>query len=64
MLDPRCKAANGRRGSPNGALVASTLACAFPGRFAAVGPVAGIPTPPNCETGPIPVITFHGTADQ
>jgi len=47
-----------------GAFFTSLLACKMSDRFAAVAPVAGILAHTPCpSTRPVPVITFHGTAD-
>jgi polyhydroxybutyrate depolymerase len=47
-----------------GAIMSSFLACVRTDRFAAVAPVAGITIHKGCTpTRPMPVITFHGTAD-
>lgn len=50
-------------GLSNGAMMTSAIACAYPDRFAAVAPVAGVMA--NCETTdrPVPMLAFHGTAD-
>ncbi len=51
-------------GLSNGAFLSSVLACTRPDVFAAVGPVAGVTYPPDCDPGKaVPVISFHGTAD-
>jgi polyhydroxybutyrate depolymerase len=51
-------------GISNGAHLASVVGCQYSSRIAAVAPVAGIFAPSQCEmTRPVPVITFHGTAD-
>ena len=43
----------------------STLACVLSDRIAAVAPVAGVRDPEGCEpTRPVPMIAFHGTADE
>lgn len=48
-----------------GAMMSSTLACTMGDRFAAIAPVAGITDPDPCEPGrPVPVLAFHGTADE
>jgi polyhydroxybutyrate depolymerase len=48
-----------------GAIMSSFLTCTRANRFAAVAPVAGITVPPdNCTPSrPMPVLSFHGTAD-
>lgn len=47
-----------------GAIWSSFLTCHRADRFAAVGTVAGITMPKDCNpTRPMPVIAFHGTAD-
>lgn len=47
-----------------GALFTSLVACTLSDRFAAVAPVAGILAHTPCTASrPVPVITFHGTAD-
>ncbi|MCU1357000.1 MAG: poly(3-hydroxybutyrate) depolymerase [Acidimicrobiales bacterium] len=52
-------------GFSNGAFLTSTLACTDSERFAAVAPVAGIRDVPGCKPKrPVPVIAFHGTADE
>lgn len=51
-------------GLSNGAMMTSVVACALSDRFAAIAPVAGIELPEGCDpTHPMPVLTFHGTAD-
>ncbi len=51
-------------GYSNGAWMASRLACAYSARIAAVAPVAGLQDYPDCGPArPVPVVTFHGTAD-
>jgi polyhydroxybutyrate depolymerase len=51
-------------GYSNGAFMASSIACVYAGRVAAVAPVAGIRAVPGCTPArPVPVIAFHGTAD-
>jgi polyhydroxybutyrate depolymerase len=51
-------------GFSDGAYMASALACAMSDRFAAIGAVSGLQSPTRCSTvRPVPVITFHGTAD-
>jgi polyhydroxybutyrate depolymerase len=52
-------------GYSNGAFLTSSIACQFAGEVAAVAPVAGIENPPGCHPSrPVPVVAFHGTADQ
>jgi polyhydroxybutyrate depolymerase len=52
-------------GLSNGAFMASTLACELAERIAAVAPVAGIRFEDGCAPSrPVPVIAFHGTADE
>ena len=52
-------------GLSNGAFMTSSVACAFSERFAAAAPVAGIRDIDGCAPSrPVPVIAFHGTADQ
>ncbi len=53
-------------GFSNGGWMASAVACTLAERFAAVAPVAGIMDfGSDCGRGePVPMITFHGTADQ
>lgn len=51
-------------GLSNGAFMASVLACQFPDRIAAIAPVAGLQDPAGCQIDdPMPLISFHGTAD-
>jgi polyhydroxybutyrate depolymerase len=51
-------------GLSNGAMMTSVVACALSDRIAAVAPVSGIGLPEGCEPShPMPVLTFHGTAD-
>lgn len=51
-------------GLSNGAFMASVLACQFSDRIAAIAPVAGLQDPAGCAIeDPVPVISFHGTAD-
>jgi polyhydroxybutyrate depolymerase len=52
-------------GMSNGAIFSTALACALPGRFAAVAPVAGVNGTKVCTAGTrrTPVLAFHGTAD-
>jgi polyhydroxybutyrate depolymerase len=52
-------------GYSNGAFLSSTLACVMADRFAAVAPVEGIRDIPGCKPSRrVPVIAFHGTADE
>ncbi len=51
-------------GHSNGAFMASRLACDLPGQIAAIVPVAGIYVPPEGCPAPVPVLAFHGTADD
>ncbi len=52
-------------GMSNGAMMTSTLACVLSDRIAAVAPVAGVRDPEGCElTRPVPMVAFHGTADE
>ena len=47
-----------------GGFMSSLVACEMSGRFAAVAPVAGLQFPDGCNPGrPMPVLSFHGTAD-
>jgi len=47
-----------------GAIMSSTLGCVMGDRIAAIAPVAGLTVPKGCKPSrPIPVLTFHGTAD-
>ncbi len=52
-------------GISNGAIFSTVLACALPGRFAAIAPVAGVNGAPACTGGTphVGVIAFHGTGD-
>ncbi len=52
-------------GISNGAMFTTLLACALPGRLAAIAPVAGINATEVCDarTPPVSVLAFHGTAD-
>jgi polyhydroxybutyrate depolymerase len=52
-------------GISNGAILAYRLACALPGKIAAIAPVAGALMERPCSpTRPVSVIAFHGTADR
>lgn len=51
-------------GLSNGAMMSSAVACAMADRIAAIAPVAGVQMPDGCDPArPVPVLTFHGTAD-
>jgi poly(3-hydroxybutyrate) depolymerase len=52
-------------GISNGAMFSTLLACALPGRLAAIAPVSGINVTPVCAAGTprVSVLAFHGTAD-
>jgi polyhydroxybutyrate depolymerase len=51
-------------GFSNGAMLTTVLACRLSERIAAFGPVSGIWDPKACAPRrPVPIITFHGTAD-
>jgi polyhydroxybutyrate depolymerase len=52
-------------GISNGAMLSTQLACALPGRFAAIAPVAGINATVVCSAGTphVSVLAFHGTSD-
>jgi polyhydroxybutyrate depolymerase len=51
-------------GFSGGSRIASQLACDASGTFAAVAPVSGLRRPTPCPTTrPVPILTFHGTAD-
>jgi polyhydroxybutyrate depolymerase len=52
-------------GLSNGAFMTSAVACVYADRIAAVAPVAGISEFQGCDPArPVPVVTFHGTADR
>jgi polyhydroxybutyrate depolymerase len=52
-------------GLSNGAFMSSAVACALADRVAAVAPVAGLQLPDGCHPArPMPIISFHGTADR
>jgi polyhydroxybutyrate depolymerase len=52
-------------GLSNGAFLASTLACVYADRIAAVAPVAALRDPPGCKPArPVPIVTFAGTGDE
>ncbi len=50
-------------GLSNGAMMTSAVACAYPDRFAAVAPVAGVTSTCEATDRPVPMLAFHGTAD-
>jgi polyhydroxybutyrate depolymerase len=51
-------------GFSGGSRITSQLACDASGTFAAIAPVSGLRRPLPCPTTrPVPVLTFHGTAD-
>jgi len=50
-------------GFSGGVRLASELACAAPGRVAALAAVGGLRSPAACDGQPVPVIAFHGTDD-
>ncbi len=51
-------------GYSNGAFLASSIACQYADRIAAIAPVAGVSDVPGCAPArPVPVVAFHGTAD-
>jgi polyhydroxybutyrate depolymerase len=51
-------------GFSGGARLASQLSCTLSARIAAIAPVSGLRGPTPCPTTrPVPVISFHGTAD-
>jgi polyhydroxybutyrate depolymerase len=51
-------------GFSDGAFMVSTVACTMSGRFAAIAAVSGLQLQSPCHTTrPVPILTFHGTAD-
>jgi polyhydroxybutyrate depolymerase len=51
-------------GLSNGAFFSSALGCSLSDRIAAIAPVAGVLRPEGCDPSrPVPVLSFHGTAD-
>ncbi|HEY3142538.1 MAG TPA: PHB depolymerase family esterase [Acidimicrobiales bacterium] len=51
-------------GLSNGAMMTSSVACAYADRIAAVAPVAGVTQVEDCDPEqPVPVVAFHGTED-
>ena len=52
-------------GLSNGAFMASSVACRYADRVAAVAPVAGVQDPEGCDPDRrVPLLAVHGTADQ
>jgi polyhydroxybutyrate depolymerase len=52
-------------GHSNGAMLTQRLACEMADRIAAIAPVAGVLAVDSCRPSrPVPVLEFHGTADQ
>jgi polyhydroxybutyrate depolymerase len=52
-------------GFSNGAFLSSLIACRMADEVAAIAPVAGLLVPDDCEpTRPMPIIAFHGEADE
>lgn len=51
-------------GFSGGARMTSLVGCRLNDRIAAIAPVAGLRWPAPCEGRPLPVLTFHGLADQ
>jgi polyhydroxybutyrate depolymerase len=52
-------------GFSSGGAMSSWIACADRTRFAAVVPGGGVNlVDPSCQTGPIPMFAYHGTADE
>jgi polyhydroxybutyrate depolymerase len=52
-------------GYSNGAFLSSTIACVLSDRIAAIAPVGGLTDPDGCKPErPVPIVTFHGTADE
>lgn len=51
-------------GFSGGARMSSLLACRLNNRIAAIAPMAGLRWPGPCQGRPVPVLTFHGLADQ
>ena len=52
-------------GISNGAMFSTLLACALPGRLAAIAPVSGVNATAVCTAGTprVSVLAFHGTSD-
>lgn len=51
-------------GFSGGARMSSLLACNLNSRIAAIAPVAGLRWPAPCKGRAVPILTFHGLADQ
>lgn len=52
-------------GFSNGAFLASTIACVYSDRIAAIATVAGLLDPPGCKPArPVPIVAFQGTGDE
>ena len=51
-------------GLSNGGFLSSRLGCDLSDRIAAIAPVAGTAFYASCDARPVPVIAFHGTADN
>ena len=71
LLDeiPRTLCVDDRRiyvtGFSNGAFLASTIACVYADRIAAIAPVAGLLDPAGCKPArPVPIVAFQGTGDE
>jgi polyhydroxybutyrate depolymerase len=61
-IDPKRVYATGHS---NGAMLSHRLGCELSNRIAAIGSISGALAIPKCAPGrPVPVIEFHGTADQ
>jgi polyhydroxybutyrate depolymerase len=51
-------------GFSDGSFMVSLVACTMSNQFAAIAAVSGLQLPKPCRTHrPVPIITFHGTAD-
>lgn len=50
-------------GFSGGGRMASLLACRLNNRITAIAPMSALRWPSPCEGRPVPVLTFHGTAD-
>lgn len=51
-------------GFSGGGRMASLLGCRLGSRIAAIAPVSGLRFPGPCDGRPVPVLTFHGLADE